>query len=97
MHLVEHRHLEHWPVARCAERLNRLVRDSAGCCALAYVHERVLREACRRRLCIAAPLSTLAIELGFEDPFYFCRFFRRHEGLRPREYLQQQAAAQGLR
>jgi AraC family transcriptional regulator, transcriptional activator of pobA len=102
--LVERHHLEHWPVTRyaerlglSAERLNRLVRDSAGRSALAFVHERVLREACRRLLYIAAPVSTLAFELGFEDPAYFCRFFKRHTGVSPRDYRVQQAAAQGLR
>jgi AraC family transcriptional activator of pobA len=102
--LVERHHLEHWPVTRyaqrlglSADRLNRLVRDSAGRSALAFVHERVLREACRRLIYIAAPVSTLAFELGFDDPAYFCRFFKRHTGLSPRDYRLRQAAAQGLR
>jgi len=55
-----------------------------------------LREACRRLIYIAAPVSTLAFELGFDDPAYFCRFFKRHTGLSPRDYRLRQAAAQGL-
>jgi AraC family transcriptional activator of pobA len=91
--LVERYHLEHWPVTRyaqrlglSAERLNRIVRASAQRSALEHIHERLLREACRRLIYIAAPVSTLAFELGFEDPAYFCRFFKRHLGLSPSRY-----------
>ena len=91
--LVERHHLEHWPVTRyaqqlglSAERLNRIVRASAQRSALEHIHERLLREACRRLIYIAAPVSTLAFELGFEDPAYFCRFFKRHLGVSPSRY-----------
>jgi AraC family transcriptional activator of pobA len=101
---VERHHLEHWPVTRyaqrlglSADRLNQLVRDSAGHGALAFLHERVLRKACRRLIYIAAPVSTLALELGFDDPACFCRFFKRHTGLSPRDCRLRQAVAQGLR
>jgi AraC family transcriptional regulator, transcriptional activator of pobA len=91
--LVERHHLEHWPVTHyaqrlglSAERLNRIVRASAQRSALEHIHERLLREACRRLIYIAAPVSTLAFELGFEDPAYFCRFFKRHVGVSPSRY-----------
>ena len=91
--LVEAHHAEHWPVARyasrlglTAERLNRLVRAEAGRSALDLVHERLAREACRRLIYVAAPISQLAFELGFEDPAYFCRFFKRRLGCSPRAY-----------
>jgi len=91
--MVEAHFLEHWPMSRYAaqlgltqDRLNRLVRAEAGRSALALVHERLAREACRRVIYVAAPISRLAFELGFEDPAYFCRFFRRHTGRSPREY-----------
>ena len=32
------------------------------------------------------PVSQLAFELGFDDPAYFCRFFKRQTGLSPRAY-----------
>lgn len=91
--LVEAHHTEHWAVARyagllglTAERLNRLVRAEAGRSALDMVHDRLAREACRRLTYVAAPISRLAYELGFEDPAYFCRFFKRRIGCSPREY-----------
>ena len=93
--LVEAHHAAHWTVARyasrlglTAERLNRLVRAEAGRSALDLVHDRLAREACRRLIYVAAPISQLAFELGFEDPAYFCRFFKRRLGCSPRAYRQ---------
>jgi AraC family transcriptional activator of pobA len=97
--LLEEHHCEHWPVSRYAnrlgltpERLNRLARDEAGQSALELIHERLAREACRRLTYVAAPISRLAFELGFEDPAYFCRFFKRRIGQGPREYRRAMAA-----
>lgn len=97
--LVEAHYAKHWPVARyaarlglTAERLNRLVRGEAGRSALQLVHDRLAREACRRVVYVAAPISQLAFELGFEDPAYFCRFFKRQTGLTPRAYRQRTAS-----
>lgn len=93
MALVEAHFLEHWTVARYAERLglstprlNRLVRAASGRTAQALVHERLTREACRRLLYVAAPATSLALELGFDDPAYFSRFFRRQTGLSPQQW-----------
>jgi AraC family transcriptional regulator, transcriptional activator of pobA len=98
--LVEAQHLQHWPAARYAERLglslerlNRLTRRHSGRAALDLVHERLAREACRRLAYVAAPVSSLAYELGFEDPAYFCRFFKRRMGCTPRQYRQRAGAA----
>jgi len=91
--LVEQHFLEHWPMERYAsrlglstQRLNRLVRAERGCTALELVHERLTREACRRLVYIAAPAASLALELGFEDPAYFSRFFKRRTGRSPNQW-----------
>lgn len=91
--LVEAHHREHWPVARYAdrlgltpERLNRLTRAETGKAALDLIHDRLAREACRQLTYVAAPIAKLAFDLGFEDPAYFCRFFKRRVGRSPREY-----------
>ncbi len=93
--LVEGHFLEHWTLERYASRLglstarlNRLVRAEAGQSALELVHDRLTREACRRLAYIAAPASSLAADLGFEDPAYFCRFFKRRTGLTPQRWRQ---------
>jgi len=98
--LVERHFLEHWPLTRYAEalglstqRLNRLARTEVGAPALEIVHERLTREACRRLFYIAAPAEKLALELGFDDPAYFSRFFKRRTGLSPRRWRQAHRAA----
>lgn len=98
--LVEQHFLEHWPLERYGSRLglstprlNRLVREQRGVSALDLVHERLTREACRRLIYVAAPAARLASELGFDDPAYFSRFFKRRTGLSPQAYRQAHGSA----
>jgi AraC family transcriptional regulator, transcriptional activator of pobA len=98
--LVEEHVLERWPLERygralglSTQRLNRLARQESGGSALEIVHERLTREACRRLYYIAAPAETLARELGFEDPAYFNRFFKRRTGLTPHRWREQSRPA----
>jgi AraC family transcriptional activator of pobA len=98
--LVEEHFLERWPLERYAralglscQRLNRLTRTEHGSPALEIVHERLTREACRRLYYIAAPAETLALELGFEDPTYFTKFFKRRTGLTPHRWRKQNRSA----
>ncbi len=91
--LVEQHFLAHWPLERYASRLglstprlNRLVRAERGVSAPELVHERLTREACRRLIYVAAPAARLAAELGFDDPAYFSRFFKRRTGHSPQSY-----------
>ncbi|MDE2348053.1 MAG: helix-turn-helix domain-containing protein [Gammaproteobacteria bacterium] len=91
--LIEAHHRRHWPVSQYAgalgltvERLNRIVRTETGKTALELVHERLAREACRRLIYTAAPVATIAADLGFRDAAYFCRFFKRRRGQGPRDY-----------
>ncbi len=90
MLLVESHFMDHWPLERYASRLgmsttrlNRLVRAEAGRSALQCIHDRLTREACRRLAYVAAPASRLAVDLGFDDPAYFNRFFKRQTGMTP--------------
>ena len=91
--LVEAQFQSHWTLGQYAsrlglstQRLNRLARAETGHPALEVVHERLTREACRRLIYIAAPAARLAAELGFEDPAYFSRFFKRRTGQSPQSY-----------
>jgi AraC family transcriptional regulator, transcriptional activator of pobA len=91
--LIEEHYLEHWPLATYAkalnlsvERLNRLCRRHAGTSAFELVQERLVHEAGRRLIYVVVPVVQLARELGFADPGYFCRFFKRHTGCTPNEY-----------
>ena len=91
--LVEEHFTEHWALSRYASRLglstarlNRLAQAHAGRSALEVIHDRLTREACRRLQYIAAPAASLGMELGFEDPAYFSRFFKRRTGMTPQRW-----------
>ena len=91
--LVEAHYTEQWPVRRYAQELhttestlNRICHEAAGCTAFNILQDRMVLEARRKLTYVAAPVSRLAYELGFQDPAYFCRFFRKHTGMTPSEF-----------
>jgi AraC family transcriptional activator of pobA len=95
--LVEQHYLEHWRVADYAHalsvtpsKLNRVSKALAGRSAFEIAQERLLLEARRRLVYIAAPVQLLAYELGFEDPAYFNRFFKKRTGMTPARFRRQQ-------
>lgn len=84
---------EHRPVAFYADRLgvsqthlNRLIRRSTGLSAQALIARRMLEAARRDLIFTPSPVQKIAYALGFSDPAYFNRFFRRHTGVTPGAY-----------
>lgn len=95
--LVEQHYLEHWSVTDYAQalsvtpsKLNRVSRALAGRSAFEISQERLLLEARRRLVYIAAPVQRLAYELGFEDAAYFNRFFKKRTGMTPARFRREQ-------
>jgi AraC family transcriptional regulator, transcriptional activator of pobA len=66
---------------------------SARCTPLKLVHDRVLEEARLRLENTEFPIEQIAYGLGFRDPGYFNRFFKRLTGVAPGAYRQTVAAA----
>lgn len=66
--------------------LNMLCRTHFGRSASAEIHQRLLLEARRLLRYTDKPAFAIAQELGFADPAYFGRFFRRESGVTPRRY-----------
>jgi AraC family transcriptional activator of pobA len=92
---VEDHYAEHWPLRRYADllhmsesSLNRVCRSFAGTTAFDIVQGRLETEARRRLMYTTVPIHRLATDLGFVDPSYFSRFFKRRTGMAPREYRQ---------
>jgi AraC family transcriptional activator of pobA len=101
--LVEQHYLKHWSVADYAKalnvtpsKLNRVSKTLAGRSAFEIAQERLLLEARRRLVYIAAPVQRLAYELGFEDPAYFNRFFKKRTGMTPARFRREQHEKLGL-
>ncbi len=76
-------------MAMSAARLNRLCKNFGGKPAQQVVHARLILEAQRLLTYTSATSAEVAYELGFKDPAYFTRFFRRETGLTPSTFRQE--------
>lgn len=92
-HLVELHARQHWPVAEYAQllgvtpdRLNTAIRRATGRSPMEFINQRLAAEA--MRLLDQSPLQIgeIAETLGFSDPAYFSRFFKRETGRSPRAH-----------
>jgi AraC family transcriptional activator of pobA len=90
---VEAHYPDHWSVGRYAQHLhvsesslNRICQAVAATTAFEIVQDRLEIEARRRLVYSTAPIHRIASDLGFADPSYFARFFRRRTGLSPRRF-----------
>mgnify|MGYP002622134816 CR=1 FL=1 len=63
--------------------LNRLARTQTGMSVMGLVGMQVLQAARRDLVFTPTPVQAIAYSLGFSDPAYFNRFFRRHAGMSP--------------
>ena len=67
-------------------QLNRVVRAEADQSVMQAVQTHLLGEAARRLAYTRHPVTGIAYDLGFSDPAYFARVFRRSFGVSPRAY-----------
>ncbi len=82
--LAGQRARDHWTVERYAselrvsrDRLGSAVKRTTGLSPQAYLHRLLIREAMELLANTGMPVSQVAFRLGFSDPAYFTRFFRR--------------------
>lgn len=90
LRLVEAHYREHLAVETFATRLgitslqlNQLCRELTGQTALQVIHQRLLLEARRNLVYTRMSIGQLSDNLGFSDPTYFARFFKRLSGQTP--------------
>jgi AraC family transcriptional activator of pobA len=99
--LVEDHYQEHWDIAEYARELamtppslNRLCRQFTGEGALDLIQDRLVLAARRHLIYTDASVEAIAIGLGFQDPGYFSRFFKRRSGVAPGQFrLERQQSA----
>lgn len=65
------------------EHLARLFKKQVGMSPLGYLHHRKIEEAKELLEEKGAEISQIAFRLGFNDPGYFARLFRKNTGLSP--------------
>lgn len=90
LQLVELHLCDHWTVARYAQeigvtpdRLNSTLRRTTGRPPLTLIHARIIHEADALLDDSSLQISEIAEELGFTDPAYFSRFYKRICGHSP--------------
>lgn len=69
-----------------AGHLSEVVKAQSGRSAIKHLHERLVLEAKRLLFYTPQSLKEIAFDLGFAEPSYFNRFFKRETGLTPAEY-----------
>ena len=77
----------------CSERsLTRATLQSAGVTAKAFLRRRIVLEAMRLLARTDRPVSVIALEIGFEDPSNFVKFFKREANCVPGAFRRRHAA-----
>ena len=66
--------------------LNKVCVKHRGMPVSALISLRVIREARFLLSATTLPAASIAYELGFKDPSYFCRYFKRLTGMTVLEY-----------
>lgn len=69
-----------------SKRLNELVKIERGKTVTQLIHSRIMLEASRDLAFSSKTIKTIALELGFEDPAYFSRFYRKQMNESPMEF-----------
>jgi AraC family transcriptional activator of pobA len=97
--LLEENFTRHWTVPeysrrlKCSPlRLNRVCRAFTRQTANGVILGRLGEEARRLLVFTTAPAAHVGARLGFQEPSYFTRFFRRQTGVTPGEFRQRQTA-----
>ena len=92
-----------WPLAAYAgalgitpTHLNRVVRAQTGQSAARHIEARRCQEACRLLAYTRMRVAEVGYALGFEDPAYFSRAFRRQTGETPSAYRRRLAGVDGV-
>lgn len=69
--------------------LTNCVYESSHSTPLALINDRIVLEAKRQLLHSSLKVKEIAFQLGFEDPSYFIKFFKRYVGCLPAEFREQ--------
>jgi AraC family 4-hydroxyphenylacetate 3-monooxygenase operon regulatory protein len=92
-HLIEKHYKEHLILSQyCAQigiteaRLNEICRRLAGLPSKRLIMDRLIQEARRLLSFSSVSITEIGYELGFKDPSYFARFFRKNTGVAANKY-----------
>ncbi|MEM9077532.1 MAG: AraC family transcriptional regulator [Bacteroidota bacterium] len=69
-----------------SKTLTTITKEITGKLPTQIIHERVLLEAKRLLRYTSMQISEIAFKVGFEDPSYFIKFFKRYENVSPKSF-----------
>ncbi len=68
-------------------RLDVIVKEVSSLTITQLIHKRILLQAKRELSLGSKTVQDVASALGYHDPSYFSRFFKKHEGVAPSEFI----------
>jgi len=69
-----------------AKTLSKIVKDTYGKTLSSLISDRIIIEAKRELYLTGKAIKEIAFELGYEDEYYFSRFFKNKTGISPKNY-----------
>jgi AraC family 4-hydroxyphenylacetate 3-monooxygenase operon regulatory protein len=95
--LVEEHYRKHWHLPQYTDhmgvsesRLNQICQRISNRSPKKLIHDRIVQETKRLLTFSNLGINEICFELGFADPAYFSRFFKKHAGLTAQQYRKQQ-------
>lgn len=91
--LLEKNFKKNWSVSKFAEKLsvstktlNSIVKKEVGLTVSQTISNRIILESKRKLVHSNSYISEIAFDLGFNDPYYFTKFFKKHVKCSPAEF-----------
>lgn len=95
--LIQEHYREHWQLTDYTSslglsesRLHQICRRIANRSPKKIIHDHLVQEAKRLLIFTSLASSDICYQLGFSDPAYFSRFFKRNTGMTSQEFRQRQ-------
>ncbi len=91
--LLEKNYHKNWSVSKYAlelnistKTLNNIIKTKSGKTTSSLINDRIILEAKRKLSHSDAFVNQIGYDLGFQDPSYFVKFFKKHVNLTPSEF-----------
>jgi len=90
IHLAKHKQVSYYAeqLSLSSYQLNAITKATLGKTCSELINEQVILEAKRYLLATSNQINQIAWHLGYEDPSYFIRFFKKHLGASPEAFRQ---------